>query len=398
MGVCSDSQTVPSLISMSTFKRLMIFGGALITISEGVSLPNEADSVIASKYQEYIQKLLATSASARTSLDKDSPTAKAAEIFFKSSEVENDLCTEVARIYVDNIAVGASPAEAIAIAASVYIRNYKSGIPLVTGSPCHAADIAFREAVKNPVMVSALAYMKAFKSESPCYVAGRTYVESIAEAGEDRNQAGQRAAKSFIDQIQSLAAQGKATIDPTCAKAALAYTSSLTTGNSAPLDAAMRAFMSKSIETGVGYDENCYKAAETFFDSHKAGKAELASTFAAARNFISNYKSNPTAASRSPCAAAAKAYATALKESPSPTVRGALFAFLDDAILSKDYGLAPVCEKSALAYFDTYVASGNEEDAIEAAANAYIEALDADPNFDTESPCGKAAQAYIALI
>merc|ERR1712142_152887 len=339
----SDSQTVLSLISMSTFKRLMIFGGALITISEGVSLPNEADSVIASKYQEYIQKLLATSASARTSLDKDSPTTKAAEIFFKSSEVENDLCTEVARIYVDNIAVGASPAEAIAIAASVYIRNYKSGIPLVTGSPCHAADIAFREAVKNPVMVSALAYMKAFKSESPCYVAGRTYVESIAEAGEDRNQAGKRAAKSFIDQIQSLAAQGKATIDPTCAKAALAYTSSLTTGNSAPLDAAMRAFMSKSIETGVGYDENCYKAAETFFDSHKAGKAELASTFAAA-----------------------KAYATALKESPSPTVRGALFAFLDDAILSKDYGLAPVCEKSALAYFDTYVASGNEEDAIEA--------------------------------
>merc|ERR1712042_160103 len=385
-----DSQTVPSLIIMSTFKRLMIFGGALITISEGVSLPNEADSVIASKYQEYIQKLLATSASARTSLDKDSPTAKAAEIFFKSSEVENDLCTEVARIYVDNIAVGASPAEAIAIAASVYIRNYKSGIPLVTGSPCHAADIAFREAVKNPVMVSALAYMKAFKSESPCYVAGRTYVEAIAEAGEDRNQAGQRAAKSFIDHIQSLAAQGKATIDPTCAKAALAYTSSLTTGKSAPLDAAMRAFMSKSIETGVGYDENCYKAAETFFDSHKAGKAEIASTFAAARNFISNYKSNPTAA--------AKAYATALKESPSPTVRGALFAFLDDAILSKDYGLAPVCEKSALAYFDTYVASGNEEDAIEAAANAYIEALDADPNFDTESPCGKAAQAYIALI
>ena len=161
----------------------MVFGFALIAVSQGVSLLNEADVLIASKYQEYYQKLLATSASERNSLDKDSPTAKAAQIFFQSSLVENDLCTEVARIYVDNIALGASPAEATAIAANVYIRNYKSGIPLVTGSPCHAADIAFREAVKNPLMVSALAYMKAFKSESPCYVAGRAYVESIAEAG-----------------------------------------------------------------------------------------------------------------------------------------------------------------------------------------------------------------------
>ena len=122
--------------------------------------------------------------------------------------------------------------------------------------------------------------------------------------------------------MQTITAQGKATIDPTCAKAALAYTSSLTTGKSVPLDAAMRAFMSKSIENGVGYDENCYKATETFFDSHRAGKVEIASTFVAARNFISNYRSNPTDASRSPCAAAAKAYATALKESPIPMVRG----------------------------------------------------------------------------
>ena len=156
--------------------------------------------------------------------------------------------------------------------------------------------------------------------------------------------------------------------------------------------------MSKSIENGVGYDENCYKATETFFDSHRAGKVEIAYTFAAARNFIGNYRSNPTDASRSPCAAAAKAYAIALKDSPSPTVRGALYAFLDDSVLSKDDGLAPFCEKAALAYFDTYGASENGEDAIEAAANAYIEALDADPNFDTESPCGKAAQAYIALL
>ena len=102
--------------------------------------------------------------------------------------------------------------------------------------------------------------------------------------------------------------------------------------------------MSKSIENGVGYDENCYKGTETFFDSHRTGKVEIAYTFAAARNFIGNYRSNPTDASRSLCAAAAKAYAIALKDSPSPTVRGALYAFLDDSVLSKDDGLALFCE------------------------------------------------------
>merc|ERR1711925_28721 len=151
---------------------------------------------------------------------------------------------------------------------------------------------------------------------------------------------------------------------------------------SSPNAAAMQAFISKALETGTGFDRVCYRSAESFFESFEAGKPELESTFAAAREFLAGYRSSPTPASRSPCAASGKA----------------LLAFVDDAVFTNDDGLDPVCGASAEAYFDTYLAGAGEAAASEAAAVAYLEAVGASPDFDTESPCGRAAQAYIATF
>ena len=75
-----------------------------------------------------------------------------------------------------------------------------------------------------------------------------------------------------------------------------------------------------------------------------------------------------------------------------------MFAFIDEAILSSDDGLDPVCGASAEAYFDAFEAGKGEAAANEAAAVAYVEAVDANPNFNPQSPCGRAAEAYIATF
>merc|ERR1711976_53573 len=117
--------------------------------------------------------------------------------------------------------------------------------------------------------------------------------------------------------------------------------------SSSPKALAMSAFISKAVETGKGFDPVCYKAAEALIGSDEMGRSELASTFAAARSFLKIYKSNPAPASDSPCAAVTKAYVSALtKSEQSPTVK-ALFAFVDEALLSNNVGLDPVCGEAA---------------------------------------------------
>ena len=73
------------------------------------------------------------------------------------------------------------------------------------------------------------------------------------------------------------------------------------------------------------------------------------------------YASNPTLASKSPCAAATKAYARAELASASTPTKAALFAFIDSAILSNDVGVDPVCAAAANAYFDSFVAGAGRD-------------------------------------
>ena len=348
-------------------------------------------------WQTYAQQVLGMPLAVQsTTLDAKSPSAKAALSYLQGA-LGLDSCGQLAKVYIETVLSGGSPAQANAEATAVYIRNYNVGERAAPGSPCEASDIAFRQAAatgQDPVLAATLAFMKSYESDSPCFVSARDYVESIV-AGSTHSKANTKAAKSFARQIQTLAAQGKPTIDEACAASAQAFASSSNIPSS-PIAAAMQAFTSKALETGKGFDPVCYSSAERFFENFESGKPELESTFAAARDFLEGYKNSPTPASQSPCAAATKAYAAAVRNSPSAPTQKALLAFVDEAVFSADDGLDPVCGASAEAYFNTYLTGAGEAAASEAAAVAYLEAVDSNPSFDPESPCGRAAQAYIA--
>ena len=328
--------------------------------------------------------------------DAKSPSANAA-LSYLQNVVGGDSCGQLAKVYLEKVSSGGSSAQASADAQAVYIRNYNVRQRSAPGSPCAASEIAFKQAYFNgqdPVLAAALAYMNSYASDSPCFVAAKGYVEAVV-GGSAHDNANLIAAKAFTRQIQALSAQGKATIDPVCAASAQSYASS-SEDPSSPIAAAMQAFISKALQTGKGFDPICNNAAETFLENFESGNTELVSHFAAARGFLSGYKNLPSLASQSPCTAAAKAYAAAIKNSPSAPRQKALIAFIDEAVLSNDDGLDPVCGASAEAYFDAYQAGAGEAAASEAAAVAYLNAVEANPQFNLESPCGRAAQAYIA--
>merc|ERR1719341_2653732 len=340
------------------------------------SLSPSTDSASQVNWQSYSQQVLSSPLAVRSSpLDVKSPSAKAALSYLQGALLGRDSCAQQAKIYLETILAGGSEAQANAEATAVYIRNYNLGERAAPGSACEAADIAFRQAAasgQDPVLAAALAFMKSYKSDSPCFVAASDYVESIV-GGSTQTQANIKAAKSFSQQLQTLAAQGKPTIDEACYLSAQAFSPS--SESSSPFAAAMQAFISKALETGNGVDPVClaasekffegfesgkgnlvatlavarevmqgYKknspisssrspcaAAESFFDSFESGKQELQSTFAAARNFLKVYKNSPTSASRSPCAAAATAYTAATKNSASPPTQKAVLAFVEEA-------------------------------------------------------------------
>ena len=158
----------------------------------------------------------------------------------------------------------------------------------------------------------------------------------------------------------------------------------------------MEAFVEKAVEVDVGYDPVCYAAADKFIESYISGKREDVSLQIAAKEFFSLYFASPTVANRSPCAAAAKAYAGAAANDPNSTINKAMLAFINDAEEKNHSGLDPVCSATGEAYFDAFLSGATEAAATKAAAIAFIEAVGSNPTFQMNSPCGKAAEAYIA--
>jgi len=391
--VCSNKRQHGAEVIVSRLIQPEAISAALPKIA---SLSPSTDSP---DWQTFLQQVLGTplAAARSSSLDAKSPSAKAALSYLQGA-LNLDNCGQLAKIYLETILSGGSVTQANAKATAVYIRNYSAGKRAAPGSPCEASDIAFRQAAaagQDPVLAAALAFMKSYESDSPCFASARDYVESIV-AGSSQTEANIKAARAFAQQLKTLVNQGKPTIDEACAASAQAFASSSDTPS--PNAAAMQAFISKALETGNGFDPVCYRSAERFFESFEAGKTELESTFAAARDFLEGYKNSPTPASRSPCAAATKAYAAASRKSPSVPSQKALLAFVDEAVFTDDDGLDPVCGASAEAYFDTYLTGAGEAAASEAAAVAYLEAVGSNADFDTEGPCGRAAAAYIAAF
>merc|ERR1711973_988618 len=297
--------------------------------------------------------------------EANSPSAKAA-LSYLSEGAGLDSCGEQTKAYVKVVLSGGSRQEATAVAQRVYQQNYGRA---ALSPACVAAEQAWKSAVaagRDPVLDAALAFMNASPSDSPCAVSAKDYITAIVN-GAEHSKASLAAAKSFAQQIVKLNQLGRSTVDPVCARAALAYAQS-SDKPSTPHAAAMTAFIQKALEVGSSFDPACLASTETFLQS--------SSNIAAARDFMRVYASNPTLASKSPCAAATKAYARAELASASTPTTAALFAFIDSAILSNDVGVDPVW----------------------AAAVAYIGAVEANPQFNQNSPCGQAANAYIATF
>jgi hypothetical protein len=131
--------------------------------------------------------------------------------------------------------------------------------------------------------------------------------------------------------------------------------------------------------------------------SYKAGADELTANFAAAQAFMDEYKKSGAAVpADSPCVAATRAYADQIRNKPSPHNAAAMLAFMDESILTDMAKADPVCLAAAEAFFTAWAAGATEEKANEEAGVAFLDAVAANPDFSPGSPCGLAAQAYMA--
>ena len=317
-----------------------------------------------------------------------SPSAEAALAFLNTLPL--DTCGKQAKAFIEEILANGSVSSATAKATAIYqadYANYAVGTRTSPNPACLAAEKAWKQAHatgQDPVLASALSYMKAYKSESPCAVSAFDYVQAIVN-GKSHAEANVAAMRSLIAQVKSLAAQGKSTVDPVCAKSALAYADS--TGISTPNTEAMRAFIAKALETGNSLDPVCLAAAEDVIGGN--------SNYAAAKTFVKLYKNSPTAAADSPCAAAAKAYSAAVTKSPSPGNQAAMIAFIDESVASNSYGLSPACQAAAEAYFAAFDNGATDGAATAAAGKAFLATVQGNPALAFEFSCAKAAQAFM---
>ena len=135
---------------------------------------------------------------------------------------------------------------------------------------------------------------------------------------------------------------------------------------------------------------------EAFIDSHSAGDDLLTSNMKTARSFFKAFVSNPQSVpADSPCASATLSYAQAINTEPSNAANAGMIAYINQAITQRDNVFDPVCGAAALAYVDTFIEKKNESAANEAAAVAYLDAMEANPHFYKNGACARAAKAYI---
>ena len=72
-----------------------------------------------------------------------------------------------------------------------------------------------------------------------------------------------------------------------------------------------------------------------------------------------------------------------------------MLAYITEVFTKGGRKFDPVCAAATEAYFDAYIANKSESAANEAVAVAYLETLEKNPDFDTNSACGKASDAHI---
>merc|ERR1711925_40959 len=122
----------------------------------------------------------------------------------------------------------------------------------------------------------------------------------------------------------------------------------------------------------------------------ESGKGNLVATLAVAREVMQSYKNSPTISSRSPCAAAAKAYAAATTDSSSP-ITAAMQAFINQ-VLDAGNGYDPSCYAAAESFFESFESGKPELRSTFAAARNFLRVYKNSPASASRSPCAAAAK------
>merc|ERR1711962_584902 len=294
----------------------------------------------------------------KVAVSSKSPSTAAA-LAYVNSVVKEGLCGEAAEAYVNSILNGGSKKAAVAEATRAYITAFNSGVRYEAGGACEAADRAWKVARvsggKDHVLEATLAFIKK-------------------------------------------ANKGASLNDEACHKASRAFFDAVPTKSDPVIGAGFAAFSDKLFAgKGVVYDPVCLEAMETFIDSHAAGEDLLTSNLKAARSFFKAFVANPqTVPADSPCASATLSFAQTISKEPSSAANAAMLAYINEAIRKRDRVFDPVCGAASLAYWDAFIEKKDESAASEAAAVAYLDALETHPNFDENGACGRAAKAYMA--
>merc|ERR1712179_843117 len=338
----------------------------------------------------------------KVAVSSKSPSTAAA-LAYVSSVVKEGLCGEAAEAYVKSILNGGSKEAAVGEATRAYITAFNSGERYEAGGACEAVDRAWKVARvsggKDHVLEATLAFIKKWpgvEDGNPCAIAGTDYVKEIL-AGKSHIEANSAAMKGFIKAFKGKANKGASLNDEACHKASRAFFDAVPTKSDPVIGAGFAAFSDKLFAgKGVVYDPVCLEAMETFIDSLAAGEDLLTSNLKAARSFFKAFVSNPqTVPADSPCVSATLSYAQATNTKPSSAANAGMIAYINEAIRKSDRVFDPVCGAASLAYWDTFIEKKDEAVASEAAAVAYLDALEANPDFDENGACGRAAKAYI---
>merc|ERR1712241_850795 len=323
------------------------------------------------------------------------PVLPAARAYLEASGSSSP-CTAAATAYVKAFSEGR---EAGAFLAAAKAFSTQFSVQPSLDPACTKAALAANSDSSSPVSAALRAFVEKSQevgsngNDPLCAAAAEGFIQSYIN-GVDEETIPLGAARTFLSLYSNDQAADNAKNSP-CTAAAKAYALALASESSAPTSAALLAFIDKAEEVGSGNDPVCAKSADTFIQSFLRGVEEETIGLEAAKTFITLYSSNPSPAKNSPCTAAAQAYAIALGSSDA--TNSALTAYITAATESNSLGLEPVCAAAAEAYIDSLLAGQSKEAADEAAAVAYVAALDSNPDArDTESPCSLAAEAYLA--
>jgi len=336
--------------------------------------------------------------------DLSSPSAAAALAYMKQVSGKDGLCGIPSEVFLEQILAGNSREVATAAATKFYREAYNRGERLPAGGPCEKAEIAWRQAVvngKDPVLESAVAFINNWPGViegNPCAVSGVDYVKAIVD-GKSHLEANTMSAASFAKAFKKLAEAGKPLKDKACLEATKAFWNAIPAYEKPdPANAkALLAFADKIFNGNApAYDPVCIASLEGFFESYLSGDDLMTANLKAARSFFVEFQKGESGVpADSACTAATLAYAQENKQKPSGPDNAGMIAYITEAIKNGERKLDPVCGVATLAYWDAYIEQKSETAANEAAAIAYIEALDKNPSFGESSACAKAAEAYI---